>query len=618
MGSVYRETYTKPVPLDADLFTKAGKRFARCKGRAGRKQVFPVTTGKDGSPRLVLESPTFVAKYRDGCGIVCKVSTGCRDEDAARGVLRDLERRAELVKSGVMTASEDSIADQQTVPLDDHFRAYLDHLQAKGAGKTHRDNTVRNLRRVSSECSWKTLRELGRQPLERWLSQRMADGTSARTRNAHLSSLIAFGNWCLDNGRLLVNPFARIGKANEKADPRRQRRAMSEGELNQLLKVARWRPLAEHGRESVAIESHGTGKPAKRSNWKKAELTLDGLADAVERARDRLADNPDLVEQLDRLGRERALIYKTLVLTGLRKGELASITVGQLDLDGSMPCLILNAADEKNGQGSTIPLRADLAEDLKEWSTDLPKPTTLRLMDHQAKPDPSRKLFEVPAGLVRILDRDLLASGIDKRDERGRTLDVHALRHTFGTLLSKGGVAPRTAQAAMRHSSLDLTMNTYTDPKLLDVQGAMESLPSLTLSTELPTRDRQTLKATGTDPSQFESLVPTLVPTPGKSSPQRSFPVIASTRPDEPTGWQTTPKTLAKPMKKPLSAEFANKGELVGTTRRLLNFFWLESGVGMRQNVGGGVAEAISRTFVALLLSPKDWFRCFSSQFAPG
>jgi integrase len=51
-------------------------------------------------------------------------------------------------------------------------------------------------------------------------------------------------------------------------------------------------------------------------------------------------------------------------------------------------------------------------------------------------------------------------------------VDVHALRHTFGTHLSKNGVPPRTAQAAMRHSSLDLTMNVYTDPSLLDVPGA--------------------------------------------------------------------------------------------------------------------------------------------------
>jgi len=72
-------------------------------------------------------------------------------------------------------------------------------------------------------------------------------------------------------------------------------------------------------------------------------------------------------------------------------------------------------------------------------------------------------LFRVPAGLVKILNRDLKAADIPKQDERGRTVDVHALRHTFGTLLSKHGVAPRTAHAAMRHSTIDLTMNVYTD-----------------------------------------------------------------------------------------------------------------------------------------------------------
>jgi len=55
---------------------------------------------------------------------------------------------------------------------------------------------------------------------------------------------------------------------------------------------------------------------------------------------------------------------------------------------------------------------------------------------------------------------------------------IHALRHTFGTHLSLAGVLPRTAQAAMRHSRLELTMNVYTDPVLLDVAGAVNALPS--------------------------------------------------------------------------------------------------------------------------------------------
>ena len=56
---------------------------------------------------------------------------------------------------------------------------------------------------------------------------------------------------------------------------------------------------------------------------------------------------------------------------------------------------------------------------------------------------------------------------------------ISSRRHTFGTMLSRAGVAPRVAQAAMRHSSIDLTMNVYTDPRLLDVAGALEALPGL-------------------------------------------------------------------------------------------------------------------------------------------
>jgi len=110
-------------------------------------------------------------------------------------------------------------------------------------------------------------------------------------------------------------------------------------------------------------------------------------------------------------------------------------------------------------------------------------------------------LFTVPAGLRRILDRDLRAAGIPKRDERDRTVDVHALRHTFGTLLSKGGVAPRTAMAAMRHSSLDLTMVCYTDPKVLDIAGAMEVLPALPIGPEdgQSGAQRVAARSTGTD-----------------------------------------------------------------------------------------------------------------------
>jgi len=99
----------------------------------------------------------------------------------------------------------------------------------------------------------------------------------------------------------------------------------------------------------------------------------------------------------------------------------------------------------------------------------------------------------VPDELIRIFDRDLEFSGLArvenrggkeivvKTDDCGRTFDIHALRHTFGTHLSKAGVPLRTAKAAMRHSDPSLTANAYADPKLLDVAGAVASLPDLPL-----------------------------------------------------------------------------------------------------------------------------------------
>ena len=238
---------------------------------------------------------------------------------------------------------------------------------------------------------------------------------------------------------------------------------------------------------------------------------------------------------------ERALVYKTLVLTGLRKAELASLTAGHVNVETDPSFLVLDAGSEKKREGSTLQMRKDLADDLRGWMSDKGRqPSMVPTIDiDRRRHHPQRSnrgdangdqqsanrkltfssaaepLFSVPTGLVRILNRDLQAAGIAKTDERGRTLDVHSLRHTFATLLSKGGVAPRTAQAALRHSTVELTMNTYTDPKLFDVLGALDALPELRLDVE-PVQS--SLKATGTDAVPNRTVAPTVAPTSGNRS----------------------------------------------------------------------------------------------------
>ena len=514
MASVFKKTFTKPLPEGAEVFIRKDERFARWKDGKGKTRTAPVTTGRGGLDRVVIESGTYTAKYRDGQNVVREVATGCRSKDGALSVLKELTDQAERVRSNILSVGEAAIADHQHTPLSEHFTDYLISLESQGTTAEHRENVERCLKRIAADCGFARLSDINRHAVEKWMVARAADEMGARTRNTYRAALVAFCNWCTQDEppRLLVNPVAKVKKADEKSDRRRQRRAMTAEELRRLIFAATHRPLAEYGRLSVR-KDQGDVK-SKRGTWKASPLTYDGLSMAVERARKKLEGNPTFVAELERRGRERALIYKTMALTGLRRGELASLTVGSLHLDGPTAYAMLEAADEKNREGSEVPLRADLVEDLRQWIAELAAgkddAPTVSVSGFLDLP-PGTPLFAVPDKLVRVLDRDLKAAGIAKVDDRGWTLDVHALRHSFGTLLSRGGVAPRVAQAAMRHSDIDLTMNVYTDPRLLDVHGALDSLPALPLNSS-PESEEIVASATGTEDSTALPLAPMLAP----------------------------------------------------------------------------------------------------------
>ena len=85
------------------------------------------------------------------------------------------------------------------------------------------------------------------------------------------------------------------------------------------------------------------------------------------------------------------------------------------------------------------------------------------------------------------------SSFLSARDDAGRVVDFHALRHTCGTWLAAAGVHPKVAQSIMRHSSIELTMSRYTHTLQGQEANAVEALPDLS-----PTGER-TEKATGTD-----------------------------------------------------------------------------------------------------------------------
>jgi len=140
MGQVFKKTTTRPVPSGATIVQVGGKLTARWKGR-GKKAKWmsaPVVTLDDGRQVIRQESSTYFARYRDQDKALITVSTGCRDESAAKQVLADLEKRVERIKSGILTPAEDVASEQQKRNVGHHLDAYVSTLTGSAM---HRENT---------------------------------------------------------------------------------------------------------------------------------------------------------------------------------------------------------------------------------------------------------------------------------------------------------------------------------------------------------------------------------------------------------------------------------------------------------------------------------------------
>ena len=78
---------------------------------------------------------------------------------------------------------------------------------------------------------------------------------------------------------------------------------------------------------------------------------------------------------------------------------------------------------------------------------------------------------------MRLFDRILQRAGIARNDEDGRKLDIHALRHTFGSRLARKGVGLVHVQRLMGHSDPKLTSSVYTVLTRDDERAAIAMLP---------------------------------------------------------------------------------------------------------------------------------------------
>ena len=103
--------------------------------------------------------------------------------------------------------------------------------------------------------------------------------------------------------------------------------------------------------------------------------------------------------------------------TGLRAGELRSLTRASFDLDAEPPTVTVAAAYSKRRRDDTLILRSELAEDVRAYLCGKA---------------PATVAFKLPKPnmIIRMFKADLEAAGIPYRDDVGRVAEIGSVNVT--------------------------------------------------------------------------------------------------------------------------------------------------------------------------------------------
>ena len=179
-------------------------------------------------------------------------------------------------------------------------------------------------------------------------------------------------------------------------------------------------------------------------------------------------------------GQDRAMAYRLAAGTGFRVSELSSLIPESFDLESSPPAVTVTAAYSKRRRDDVQPIRLDLAELLRPWLAD----------KRRRKP-----VLPLPDKTAKMIRTDLNAAGISCRDEMGRVLDFHSLRHSYITNVVNSGASVKVAQELARHSTPTLTIGRYAHARLHDLSAALDRMPDINATHSEVAKHR----ATGTD-----------------------------------------------------------------------------------------------------------------------
>ena len=387
-----------------------------------------------------------------------RTKKGFTDKGLTEQLAAKLENEVMLRKRGLIDAEAENLANQRKALLSDVLPLFEESIS---------ENTQKHIRlimgrveRVVEGCGFETLGDINCERVEVFMKKfRKQEEIGHRTYNHYIEAIEQFCLWCIRTKRLAANPMAGARKLNNELDVRKKRRALTGDEFAMLLKSAR--------------------------------------------------ESPKSIQCYD--GETRARIYTISVLTGLRRKEVAALSLSSFDLESEPPILTVEATTSKHRKKDVLPVHPELARLIQEWFGDL---------------GPNDVFFPKLAKRRTWLmaKKDLEAVGIPYETPEG-TADFHAAgRHTYITELFRNGASVTEARELARHSDVKMTMK-YTHIGLKDQANALANVPAPKI---LPADDAD--ETTPAEPIRAE-------PDPSPAESKQPLPPTEHNRPENPD-WQ--------------------------------------------------------------------------------
>jgi len=404
-------------------------------------------------------------------------STKLKDRAAARTVADRWLREGERAE-----ATGDVLINQERRPIAEHLEdfAKANRENPKDLTPGHVERKIDALKSMATLAGWEKLTHITLQSAQELLQR-------------------------LRRGDLPTVPSATSAAAVDPTDPRRPKQAARPGGGRTGAKARAEAERKDRDATGLAPSTLNLRRAYLKNftRWlhQKGRLLMDPLAglqrfrtQGFETKRRRaltLAEQQRFVAAAERgpdvggiSGPDRAMLYRFALATGFRKSECASLSVSSFNLDARIPHVRLTGNNAKNRKTVEQPLPRSIVPLLRSW-----------LMGRVGSRAVWPGLAQVDtAGLVK---GDLARAKIEVKNSAG-VVDFHALRHTFGTTLAVSGATPAEAQRLMRHSTMELTMRTYTHITDRDIAKAVSGAFDVGAAT--PDRPQGGVEASGSSP----------------------------------------------------------------------------------------------------------------------